>query len=513
MELVASTTEGDELLLREDRVVEGFSEYCEYFIAMPAEHLDAVLLIDEERLPRDPQQHKPCWAWRPGCYAGQVQAELRSAAGKTLATYLLDVSPDAAKLGREQFAAMVEELRDYDPRLLIGTEPPRITTGASGAFSSPNLEYGRLRAYGEQFVRALEQVAQRPLKRLRHRREVVAPHQVRHVDQGTLSALTKSPRLAALITGVQDFQDTGPLTLDVPSVDESIDIAANHVLLYFLRAVLARVRRVHEALKQDSDISENTARTALGRRLPERSRFLRKLEFALRRISNRSPFCSLTRAEVSTAGLNALSAAPAYGRAHRLAWWILRHGIEDDAMFREQQWLIPSWEVFERWCFLKVMEQVAELGGVRVSHWKIDFQSPDAAVGKLQTNGRIFELRLQDVYRALDVSRTDRASMSGERRPDITLSWNDETGMPTWITLDAKYRVGRQSVLDAMGSAHIYHHALRWQDRGPSMALLLTPAACEPGWLMDREFISRERVGVVRMNDPAGLVRVLRELL
>jgi hypothetical protein len=47
------------------------------------------------------------------------------------------------------------------------------------------------------------------------------------------------------------------------------------------------------------------------------------------------------------------------------------------------------------------------------------------------------------------------------------------------IVFDAKYRSARASVLDAMGSAHIYHDSLRWKGIKPDVSWLLIPRADE----------------------------------
>ena len=56
-------------------------------------------------------------------------------------------------------------------------------------------------------------------------------------------------------------------------------------------------------------------------------------------------------------------------------------------------------------------------------------------------------------------------SISAERRPDLCLTLS-RGGTPTWLVLDAKYRVGRTHLGRAMASAHIYRDALRWKDAG-----------------------------------------------
>lgn len=493
-----------------DQTTEGFSELGTYQIHVPPELPSAGFLVDEERLPEELIDGRRCWVWRPGFYAGQVRAELRSA-DQALASYILDVSPDPAKLGRERFAAMVEELRAFRAGFLLGTEPARIAIGAGGAFRSAHLEYGRLRAYGRQLVQALGMVAERPLQSLRHRRDSVSLHRVRRVDQQTLTMLARSPFATAIACSTEMVGEAPDLLLDVPAVEETVDTPANRALLFFLRAVLARVRQVREDLELEAQREEEATRTAPGRRWPERARYLDELDAALRRISRRPPFSLLSGAEISSAGLNAISASPLYGRTYRLAWWILRHGIEPSET-TEQQWMIPTWEVFERWCFLRVLEQVSALAAVSPADWRVSFVGQGGARAAL--SGELeMELRLQDVFPAWDNRSATRASLSRERCPDITLAWRGKSAADGWIALDAKYRVSRASILDAMASAHIYRDALRLHGGPPSVSLLLTPAACGAPWLSTPEFIERERVGVVDASTATDLRDVLRKIL
>jgi hypothetical protein len=464
--------------------------------------------VDEEPLPLEVRNGNLCWRWQPGFYAGQVRAELRSGESTTIASYILDVSPDRKKLGRDHFSAMVNELRAFQAGLLLGDEPPRIAVGAAGDFSSLNLEYGRLRAYGTAFATAIRQVTQRPLSRLKNRRHTVAVHLARRIDQHTLSVLARSPHVASVLPN-RGNHSLGELRLDVPSSAETVDIAANRTLLYFLRAVQARLRRVRvELVNLALSPEDDPTRSGTRGRLPERLRYLDQVEASLRVIGRRPPFRELSASEISPAGLNAISASPTYARAHRLAWWILRHGI-DAAETNEAQWMIPTWEVFERWCFLEVLRQASAVLNRSIDDWKVSFYGADSVRAALRTSTIEVELRLQDRFPAWDNGTSERISISGERRPDLTLSWSRPDGSSDWIALDAKYRVSRGSVLEGMVSAHLYHDALRIKGQPPALALLLTPGPSETVWLMDLDFISRERVGIVSV----GGGQVLRELL
>jgi hypothetical protein len=65
------------------------------------------------------------------------------------------------------------------------------------------------------------------------------------------------------------------------------------------------------------------------------------------------------------------------------------------------------------------------------------------------------------------------------------------------LIFDAKYRSGKSNVLDAMGSAHIYHDSLFLDDRRPDLSLLLLPGASEVDSLEQCETWATFGVGVV----------------
>jgi hypothetical protein len=490
----------------------GFVESGEYIAAVPEGLTGYSLLIDEESLPTHPYEGRDAWRWCPGFFAGQVEAELRDSAGATVHRYVLDVAPEPGKLGADFFATMVDELGAFRSGMLLGTESSGVDVGAAGDVHSLNIAYGRLRAHGNAFIRAVRKVAERPIRRPRHKRIRVPAHQVRKVDRQTLLSVVRNRAAAAVLAGAgAPASELG--VLDVPGTFESVDNAANRAVLFLVRAVLTRISRVLDELKEAVKRGDDETRTSLSRREPERTRVLMLLDEALRRLVRASPFDAVARGELTTAGLNAISASPAYAKVYRLAWWILRGGIDvDDTL--ERQWMAPTWEIFERWCFLQVMRQVASALHADTGDWQILFKNDCVATGELRVGSLEIELTMQDTFPAWDVARHERVSVSGERRPDLTLTWTDASrGISKWMVLDAKYTIGRESMLAAMASAHLYHDSLRLHGQRPCMSLLLTPAACRAPWLMKEDFIERERVGVVNVCDGAALTALARKVV
>ena len=178
-----------------DNVTGGFHEGRKYWIRKPI--VDAQLLIDDQPLAGGDGY----WIWSPGFYAGPVRAELMIHDGQVVATYVLDVSPHPDKLGRDVFQAMLDEIWNFDPRLVLGTEPPQSTVGHQAQVADPWLEYARLRSYGDKFVRALGVMALRPIRELRTERALMPLQYVRRADRQTAIAAVRIPPLLAVLAG------------------------------------------------------------------------------------------------------------------------------------------------------------------------------------------------------------------------------------------------------------------------------------------------------------------------
>ena len=492
-----------------DDVAVGFREGGKYRLRKTAE--GDRLLIDDEILQTDGGD----WVWSPGFYAGQVRAELLGPGDRTRATYLLDVSPHPQKLGREMFQAMLERIWAFDPGLVLGTEPAALPIGHEAAICEPWLEYARLRAYGDQFVRALSVISRQPLRELRAERAYLPLPQVRRADRQTALAALGSPQLLkALGSGEGAATRTGALPrFDVPVARETLDGAANRCVAAIAQEVSRRAVRLRDELESVVENEpDSTTRTALAARWPRRREFLDRLVARLRHFQRIVPLADVKRREISAAGLNAVSADPAYSNAYGSGWRILRRGV-DGPPRAERMWISPTWEIYERWCFVQLCDAVREVKPeYSWSKPPTNKLKSTAALRGSRSGNRRIELLLQPRFPAGDrgPNRGFR-SVSGSREPDIVLTQTDGDKRK-WYVLDAKYRTGRSNVLDAMASAHIYRDALRWYGRRPESAMLLVPRAGDAEWLEQPDFVERHHVGVCALGpdaDPQGVLDLL----
>jgi hypothetical protein len=473
------------------------------------------LLIDEVELPAIDNDLN-CWHWEAGFFAGEVAATLLDAAGNRLGSYRIDVSPDPRKLGRESFVQMVEELCAFDPRLVLGHEAARTNIGTSGVLTNPHLEYARLRLHGDRFLVAMRQLCQRPQVQLFHRREHRPAHKVRRLDLASIRNAFRNADAFSVLAG-HGNSDAPPGTLfDVRTTHEGVDTPANRVMLGVLQAVRRRSRLVLAALEDRVAAgAHGVERDALLARMPARRAFLASLDAGLEKVQMRRPFDEVTRNEVSAAGLNAVSAHPLYARAYRAGWAVLRAGIAG-AEPDESLWMSPTWAIFERWCFVATARALEML--FPQAKWERRFPSmrEDCIHFHGIDHGRQIDLHLQPRFPAFDqTSSQNFASISGERYPDIVITVTGD-GVEKFLVLDAKYRVTRSNVLDAMSSAHLYRDSLRWYGRSPRASLLLVPASGGAPWLEEPQFWDAHGVGVAVVEQGKAceqMLQVLRRFL
>ena len=487
----------------------GFRERRRYSLAL--EHATpCVLVIDDVVIDCVYESVAHRWTWEPKFFAGTVLAELFDHHGTRLANYQLDVTPAPDKLGQALFAQILEDLLTSDPQLVFGSEAAQSMIGAQGTYGNLHLEYARLKMFGPQLLQSLRQLCADPLTRLRSDRQLVPPHRVRRFDQHSVRALARAPQMLAAL---RDASSPDRLLLDVPRSREELDTPAHRTLLSLLLMVARRVRKVRADLERAGiDERTTTFRTPASPRLAYRRKLLDDLELALRRQCRAAPFAAVRRAEVSAAGLNVIAGHPLYAAAYRSGWQILRPGIDGH---REGELLAmsPTWEIYERWCFLRLTHALRGL--FPALSWKRRSVAGriDRIVETGTGDGQVVTAYLQKTFRAMDKkSGSSRFySISSERRPDIVVTCTI-AGHQRFIVFDPKYSVARASVLGAMEAAHIYRDCLRWDGRAPDLTLLLIPAAGEAGWLEVPSFHAEHRVGVLPLS-PGNGEEQLRSLL
>lgn len=478
----------------------GFTECGRYLFQVPGR--EWLMFIDDEPL----RVVDGCWIWEPGFYAGEVTAGLQESPEARPSLFLFDVAPNPEKAGREEFRLMLDDLRREAPDLLVGSEPATALMGRVGSSENLWVAFARLRQYGPEFIVALKRLQQHPRRALRARRTSAPLHHVRRVDRSTALALARSPIGGFFVEYTDGRPDSGT-RLDVPVVEETLDCAVNRTMSALLFVVLSRASSLLGRLAELVEREQPSAtRTPLGARWPARFASLTEIRRELRKLSRQLPFCGVLRPEVTAAGLNGVAADPFYARAWDRGWRALGQGLGGSELI-DRLWVSPSWEVYERWCFVRLGQTLATCAPSW--RWTRDRERWVGARG-----GRRAELVLQPVFPSRSVRTEGRWSLSRERVPDLALVVESDVDT-RFLLLDAKYRTSRANVLDAMASAHIYQDSLRIGSQRPEASLLLVPAAGGAPWLEAAECHAEHRVGVHPLCPGAtgSLPRVVTELL
>ncbi len=377
---------------------------------------------------------------------------------------------------------------------MIGTEPATTAIGTLGGSEDPWLAFWRLRRYGPEALAALRPIRAWPKRGLIPCRQAMPARRVRAIDQQTARSALRNPTALSFLAGGTEPKATD-VVLDCPLAEQTLDTAANRCLLTILRAVEHRARALVPVLQKQVDQEEaSETRTMLASRWAARRQFLVRLSAELRSEMRKPPFSDVTRTEISAAGLNAISADPAYARAYRLAWHAIRRGVSGPPT-TERLWMSPSWEIYERWCFVAFGRLLQE--SFAAFKWERVLTSSGWSLGGVSSDGeRSLELSLQPIFRSEKPSGANgRWSVSLQRVPDLVLTEQSPAGTRFWV-FDAKYRTSRRNVLEAMASAHIYRDSLRVRERRAEASWIVVPSGGGAPWLENPGFQERHGVGI-----------------
>jgi hypothetical protein len=332
---------------------------------------------------------------------------------------------------------------------------------------------------------------------------------VRRIDRHTIVGILRGQGAALVAEGDIARSAARDSRLDVPSVEESLDSAANRTILALVNALRVRSKDLRTRLQMEVTTERHSdTRTSLASRWSRRRQFLDSLVVQLEQIERSYPFTDVQRAEVTAAGLTAITADPAYARAWNKGWHALRRGV-DASETTDRLWLPPSWEIYERWCFMRLGQLLKE----KFFEWNWSrHTNPHRWIGF--SGSRRAELTLQPTFCTSEIEVPHRWSVSKQREPDVVLAVRNGNATK-FVVFDVKYRVSRQNVLDAMTSAHIYQDSLRIGARRPEATFLIVPRSNGAAWLTAPGFLDAHRVGVYALDaeGSATLPHVVAALL
>ncbi|WP_224961256.1 nuclease domain-containing protein [Geomonas subterranea] len=370
---------------------------------------------------------------------------------------------------------------------------PGITTGAEGGkggqvgavgVSAPLIAEALTPLVG-CLEKALRAVIEHPRRLDVTTMEDVSLHMVRRVDRETISWAARHPEVSVFLDPwtLIDHKQCEPILPQRLSVDV-LDHPANRYISWLVGRVELVLRNTAAGLDAISK-AKPMDETAVWCKL--RSAKLQTSADQLFKLWRVSFLRDIRKEPLTEAALQVVLDEPEYARVHKIGRLFLNPLFQ---LQRDEEKpaaaVRPSFSVYELWCFLAVGKQLKEL----LPTWQWTCKGGNNLIGPSATGegalhravgpaGEILEVRFNPTFASYFArSGKCRWSISGERRPDIIVSYESLEREGVWVCLDAKYRVGRDSLSDAFASAHIYHDSLRYEGFGGccKSAVLLSPS-------------------------------------
>lgn len=484
---------------------------------------DAVLLIDDTALEglRPAGGAAARWRWAPGFHAGAVEAELR-VPGAAPQRIEVVTDPDRRKLTRDDFDVMVREILDDSFALFALSGFRKGVARGAGSRPPPLARLEFLRSRVAELEAVVAGIARSP-RRVLAAADVVLPYHraagatgpeiLRSLRSGRVLRETHAgpTRLPPALKGFL------PARIRVRERRSSLDLPEHRQMGACLRAWADWLAQAGDVLGraggEDTDLRRAQAGWAARcRRLSRRVAVLAA-----------SPlFAEAGDAPARLILSSLFRRDAAYRRFFRL-YQDMNAGIA--AVFGDflQMPLARTFELYELWCFLRLVRAGAETygpAGLLVS----DLFITDAAGGVTLRRDAVtvpvgggWKLCFQKQYEEFWREADGRGSYSRAMVPDIVVAGGGgEGGGPgRLIVLDAKYRVN-DGLPDALNSIHTYRDALVHEPEAGkvagivSAAYLLTPAlpavkpsyrdTAMPGRLFHPEYRRSFRFGAVTLR-------------
>jgi len=429
------------------------------------------------------------WRWSPEFYSGLFRGAVvlgNEERYPPLLSFSLEVDPARAKLHRDDFRIMLSDISQWS-QSLWAVSGARAGVGRGEGYQPPPLAYLE---YAEQHLDEVARVVRRIARNPRSCFEAVYRDErlerCRYVDATSLRqvagqmARQAQGQLPEAVRGAK--LEFIPPELWPPRILErqtrlTYDVRENRFVRTFLlqlqRALLGLQNRLRDA-KAGTD-------EELAQRVRRNRHLTRKLLFQTWQLLD-LPF--LQEVGTDAQALNpttTLLRDLRYSRLYELFRRFPRTSVALGSDF--ELTMERTYELYEKWCFLKVVAVLSELYGepTRLSpsfFGKTDgpvFQLPDDAKAEFGPGVRV---TWQRTFSSLG-SSWDTPSLSGLRsygvevRPDIVIELDGsgagssgaagsglDTGESRLVILDPKYRVSPSRVREGLGDMHRYRDAI-----------------------------------------------------
>lgn len=496
--------------------------------------LAADLLIDDvpaEAL-RSREPHMARWRWQPGFHAGMVEAALR-VPGMGTRRFEITTDPDLRKLTRDEFDAMVREVLEDTFALFSLSSFRKGIARQPGNRPPPLARLEFLRSRANEIAEVIAAIGRAPRHFLCAEEVTVPTHRaaratgpeiIKSFRSGAIRHETVSPsRLPPALRGRL------PAQITLRQRRNSVDIPEHRQMKACLQSWSAWLSSVAGVLARtaptdDSEITRTAGAWAVRTRQ------------VARRLSEAAVAPFLAEAGEGTPQLHVSSLFrrdPAYRSFYRL-WQDMNLGLA--ALFGDflNMPLARTYELYELWCFLRLVRAAAEEygpAGVDLSNLFLS----DSAGGVTVAAGAATVpvgggnvLCFQRQYREYWIEPDGQGSFSRTMIPDVVFA----AGTPgdagrSVIVLDAKYRIN-DGLNAALSSIHTYRDALVREAGGSKIegiviaAYLMTPyvpalaadfkATQMPGRLFHPQYREKFRFGAVTLR-PGMSTTELRDCL
>ncbi len=485
--------------------------------------LAADLLIDDAPVEalrsREPRNAR--WRWQPGFHAGMVEAVLR-VPGIGTRRFEVTTDPDLRKLTRDDFDAMVREVLEDTFALFSMSAFRKGIARQPGNRPPPLARLEFLRSRAEAIVATVDAIASAPRHRLRAEDITVPAHRA---TRATGPEIIKSFRSGVILTEKVSpsrlptvLKGRLPAHITLRQRRNSVDIPEHRQIKACLRSWAAWLSGIAELLAKTGAADDAEILTTAGSWAVRARRIARRLND----VAAAGFMIEVGEGPAVLRMSSLFHNDPVYQRFYRL-WQDMNLGLA--ALFGDflQMPLARTYELYELWCFLRLLRAAVEeysATGVDLSNLFLS----EAGGGVTIAGGAITVpiggdrvLCFQRQYREFWVEDSREGSFSRTMVPDVVLAGTDLGGPDRRvIVLDAKYRIN-DGLNDALNSIHTYRDALVQEVTSGrtegivTAAYLLTPhvpaglqtdykATPVPGRLFHPEYREKFRFGAVTLR-------------
>lgn len=420
------------------------------------------------------------WNWEPEFFSGTFFPELFF---KGLRIWpieklgcALTVDPDCKKLTQQQYCLMLENVARISQILYSLSPAFKNTRLGRGGKKSPLAQLELLLLYMEQIVLAVEQIAKNPKKKLESFRREVPLYQSSQIDEQSIIRLVHHPEKFIQVKKVpQSLDKLAAMTKNYlfESVNEVTKlISYNTYENAFVKGFLQKILRIIHGLERQllSAISAS-AQDLVKRSVAERKLLL--LRECRKNIQGCLKLSFLEQVEPATKLDKVTVTMTKHLGYRRLHQYYLKFllGLTPVGQENLDLSLERTYQLYEYWCFLKIVEylvkrhkveevDVSGLFTITGEHGGISLRLKHGKESAVTVDERL-NVYFQRQYNHHPINHQPGVgSYSFKMIPDIVLEKEEEDGLIKTILLDPKYRVGEKSIKEALGDMHKYKDAL-----------------------------------------------------